>query len=1363
MGSEEERNRPGNSYAGLSNLQMRALNDSMSNLLNTGLEAIHLRLDELQGRPAQSQTRTRRDRPRRHSRSDLEIRDESYDDDQSINRPRRAPRQQNQGDVNPFGRNERTDNGLGGLKLKIPSFDGKNDPDAFLEWERKIELVFDCQNFSDIKKVRLAAAEFTGYAINWYDRVVTSRRRAGVAPVVTWDELSMLMRTRFVPDHYHRDLHHKLRRLLQGSKSVEDYHQEMETLMIKADVDEPLDATMARFLTGLNRDIQDRMELEDYDSMEQMLHKAVLIEQQLKRKGLSKSTFASKPAFASKPNYQDKGKSPSTTNNAFKTDVPARFDKGKAVETPSRARDIRCFKCQGLGHYANRYPNQKVMVLLENGEIESEEDKEDLGPVYDTDDEEEALDFPVHGPLLVTRKTLDDTFDPIFDEEADGVIDEFCSTFVESSGPIYDEDVLDEPSQGSLLVTRRTLSVQPKSNEKEQRENLFHSRCLISDKVCSLIIDGGSCTNVASDTLVKKLGLVTRPLPRPFRLEWLNEAGEQYVKEQVTVPLSIGRYEDEVVCNVLPMDACHVLLGRPWQFDKKAVHDGFTNRHSFDHKGKKITLVPLSPSEVHQDQVQLRKNRDQDSKADKPETSTRNSNFFVKESQVRKSLCSQKPFLLLVYKESLLASSSSDLAPEIPSEFLGILQDYSDVFPEENPKGLPPVRGIEHQIDLVPGASLPNRPAYRTNPVETKELEKQINDLLEKGYIRESLSPCAVPVLLVPKKDGSWRMCVDCRAINNITVKYRHPIPRLDDMLDELHGSKYFSKIDLKSGYHQIRMKEGDEWKTAFKTKLGLYEWLVMPFGLTNAPSTFMRLMNHVLRSFIGHFVVVYFDDILIYSKSLDEHKQHLKSVLEVLRKEHLFANLGKCSFGTDHVVFLGFVVGADGLRVDEQKVQAIRDWPIPKTISEVRSFHGLAGFYRRFVQNFSTLAAPLTEVIKKNVGFKWGPAQEEAFEILKGKLTNAPLLVLPDFSKAFEIECDASGVGIGAVLMQEGKPVAYFSEKLGGAMLNYPTYDQELYALVRALQTWQHYLWPKEFIIHTDHQSLRHLKGQQKLNKRHARWMEFIETFPYVIKYKQGKENVVADALSRRYTLLSALETKLLGFEFIKDLYASDQDFKEIFRKCTKVAYGKYFQSSGFLFFDNRLCVPQCSLRELFLREAHGGGLMGHFGVKKTYKAVHDHFYWPSLMKDVERICGRCVVCKKSKPKASNPGLYSALPIPSHPWVDISMDFVLGLPRSKAGRDSIFVVVDRFSKMAHFIPCHKTDDAVQVADLFFKEVVRLHGMPKTIVSDRDAKWQRKVDTIKKLHEQVRANIEAKTKGYKRLADKKRRNDLSGR
>ncbi|XP_010445897.1 PREDICTED: uncharacterized protein LOC104728640 [Camelina sativa] len=617
------------------------------------------------------------------------------------------------------------------------------------------------------------------------------------------------MRKRFVPVHYHKDLHQKLRHLLQGTKSMEDYFQEMESLMIKADVDETLEATMARFLAGLNRDIQDKMELQEYEGLEEMLHKAVLIEQQNKRKGFSK------PSFAPKSSYQDKGKSPTPSTSVFKTNAPARFDKGKAVETNNWARDIRCLKCQGLGHYANKCPNQKVMILLDNDEVESEDEKEkeeDLGPIFD--EEEEQFEYP---------------------------------------------------TQGTLLVTRRSLSVQPKSNDREQRENLFHTRCLVQDKVCSLIIDGGSCTNVSSDSLVRKLGLETRPHPRPFKLEWLNEMGEQYVREQVTVPLTIGRYEDEILCNVLPMDASHILLGRPWQ--------------------KKITLVPLTPLEVHQDQVQLKNSRDKEIKPAKPEVSPKNSNFFVKESQ----------------------------------EFL-------DIFPKENPDSLPPIRGIEHQIDFIPGASLPNRSAYRTNSLETKGLQKQIGELLEKGYIRESLSSFYVPVLLVPKKDDSWHMCVDCRDINNITVKYHHPIPRPYDMLDELHGSCIFSKIDLKSGYHQILMKEGDEWKTGFKIKHGLYEWLVIPFGLTNAPNTFMRLMNHVLRKFIGIFVVVYFDNILVYNKNLDEHDQHLKAVLTILREEKLFANLKKCTFCTDNLVFLGFVVSADGIKVDEEKVKAIRD-----------------------------------------------------------------------------------------------------------------------------------------------------------------------------------------------------------------------------------------------------------------------------------------------------------------------------------------------------------------------------------------------------------------------------------------------------
>jgi len=541
------------------------------------------------------------------------------------------------------------------------------------------------------------------------------------------------------------------------------------------------------------------------------------------------------------------------------------------------------------------------------------------------------------------------------------------------------------------------------------------------------------------------------------------------------------------------------------------------------------------------------------------------------------------------------------------------------------------------------------------------------------------MSPCAMSVILVPKKDGTWRMCIDCRAINNITIKYRNPIPRLDDLLDELHGATIFSKINLKSGYNQIRIKEGDEWKTSFKTKFGLYEWLVMPFSLTNAPSTFMMLMHHVLREFLGKFVAVYFDDILIYSLSKEEHVHHLRSVLEILRKESLFANMEKCIFGMDHVIFLGFKINQHGVHVDQEKVTAIKEWPTPKNVSEVRSFHRLASFYRRFVPNFSTIAAPLNELVKKGVDFKWGIDQTKAFETLKEKLIKAPLLALPNFSKTFEIECDASNVGIGVVLLQEGHPIAYFIEKLKGSHLNYSTYDKELYALLRTLQTWQHYLLSKEFVIHSDHESLNFLKSQGKLNKRHARWVEFLEQFPYVIKHKQGKANIVADVLSRRHSLLSMLETKFLSFDHIKELYQDDNDFSSILSECNLGAYKDFYLLNQYLFKGKRLCIPQCSLRNSLIRKAHEGGLMGHFGPNKILEVLKEHFYWPHMRKHVDKHCKSCIAYMRAKSKVQPHGLYTPLPIPSMPWVDISMNFVLRLLSTKKGRDSIFVVVDRF------------------------------------------------------------------------------------
>ena len=329
-------------------------------------------------------------------------------------------------------------------------------------------------------------------------------------------------------------------------------------------------------------------------------------------------------------------------------------------------------------------------------------------------------------------------------------------------------------------------------------------------------------------------------------------------------------------------------------------------------------------------------------------------------------------------------------------------------------------------------------------------------------------------------------------------------------------GATIFSKIDLKSGYHQIRVRSGDEWKTAFKTKNGLYEWMVMPFGLSNAPSTFTRVMTQVLKPFMGKFLVVYFDDILIYSKSREQHLDHLTQVCTTLGKESLYGNLKKCSFFTDTVAFLGFIVSSEGVSTDPQKVQAIVDWPKPKNIHEIRNFHGFASFYRQFIKEFSTITSPITDCIKQRE-FVWTKAATKAFNEVKQKMTEAPIMRLPDFTKPFEVECDSLGIGIGGVLSQERHPIAYFSEKLNDVKQKYFTYDKEFYAIIRALWHWRHYLLSQKFVIYSDHEALRYLHSQKKLNFRHGSWVEFLQRYYFVVKHRARVKNKAANALSRR------------------------------------------------------------------------------------------------------------------------------------------------------------------------------------------------------------------------------------------------------
>nr|GEU41760.1 hypothetical protein [Tanacetum cinerariifolium] len=490
------------------------------------------------------------------------------------------------------------------------------------------------------------------------------------------------------------------------------------------------------------------------------------------------------------------------------------------------------------------------------------------------------------------------------------------------------------------------------------------------------------------------------------------------------------------------------------------------------------------------------------------------SNLFVKKTSLEELMkTSPYVFTLVVVEENKIIS-------EAPLQVQPLLREFSDVIPDDIPLGLLDMRDIQHCMDFIPGSAIPNKIAYRMNPKEFMELQRQVTKLLEKGLIRESMSPRAVPALLVPKHGGTFRIYIDSRAVNKITIKYRFPILRLDDLLDQLHGSTIFYKIYLRSGYHHIRMRPGDEWKIVFKTRNGLYERMVMPFGLSNAPSTFMRLMNQVFKPFIGHFVVVYFDDILIYSNSLEHYLSHIRQIFFVLRAQQLYANRKKCHFLVTEVTFLGYTVTGSGIKMDPAKVKEIISWPTPSTIHDIRSFYGLASFYWCFIQNFSSIIAPLTECMKGG-RFTWKSKAASAFDILKAKVTEALVLALPKFDEVFQVECDASGVGIGGVLNQNQRPIAFFSEKVNDARRKYSTYDKEFYAIA----------------------------------------------FSFVIRHKVGSGNQVANALSLHHSLITTMQIRVQGFDSFRGLYYDDLDFRTIWSKRDNGPFQQFSKLDGYLF----------------------------------------------------------------------------------------------------------------------------------------------------------------------------------------------------
>lgn len=717
-------------------------------------------------------------------------------------------------------------------------------------------------------------------------------------------------------------------------------------------------------------------------------------------------------------------------------------------------------------------------------------------------------------------------------------------------------------------------------------------------------------------------------------------------------------------------------------------------------------------------------------------------------------------------KNHMVDSDEQELLQKLPVCYQG----YEDVFSKKESDTLPPFRkGVDYKIGLEEGAdpnlAIGHSPLFKQNAEELEAAKQYLMDNLNKGFIVPSSAPFASPILMARMPTGKLRFCVDYRKLNAISKKDRYPIPLIDELMERLNGAKIFTKLDIRQGFHRIRMDPDSEDLTTFRTRYGAYKYKVVPFGITNGPAVFQRFVNSTFFDYLDKFLTAFVDDLLIYSRNMEEHQEHVRLVLERLRNAGLQASISKCEFHVTRTKYLGFIITTEGVEVDPEKVSVIQNWAIPTTVRGVQSFLGFCNFYRRFIKNYSGIAKALYRLTRQNISFEWTPECQRTFEQLKDSLTQAPVLrhYQPDLPT--RVETDASDGAIAGVLSQqdsseEWHPVAYYSRSMSAPEKNYEIHDKEMLAVIRALEEWRAELEGLQrkdrFEILTDHRALEYFMATKKLNARQARWAQFLSRFYFLIKYRPGKQNTLADALSRpektdlkmddhRMQILLRPESlddgikqevhkvtqpSLILAPLTPELNIVDRVLManrtapslDQYRKKVGEEGSHWTLDEGRLLYQNRLVVSveeDPTLKTHLLNEIHKQASTAHPGRNKTRELVKRRYYWPTWRSDVDRYVRNCSTCRRTtNPKDKIPGLLQPLPIPARPWQHISMDFH-SFPKDERGYDAALVVVDRLGKRVITIPCHRTATARDVAELFLVHVYRHYGAPDSIVSDR--------------------------------------------
>ena len=1479
----------------------------------------------------------------------------------------------------------------GGIKLpKPPTFKGdpaSSTPQGVQHFLRCMELALRSENSPD--PVLVAVMHLQGTAADWRDTVFLPANSGHPGNIIPWAIFERQFKERFMDRVSCMDAWERFRNLSQGPKqSVLQYNEQFNQSKLELaalpyvsvpDASSQVDI----YVRGLHGDIAaavyDHADLSRLEDLEYFMHRAATVEalkktmrmrlagpkqsetksvhgdaQQQKRKSgsganASQGTSSQQASQPSKKNKQDrrkqnKGKGPASGKviDPEILQIPQHKGSHKLTGVPE-LKPEQIASLQGdaarnvKGTDGKMYPNQAFRYLAMR-------DRRLKGQCFGC---EQPLQSHAKGQCPnpeVRPKT-----------RHAGSHVTACTSAASDSGTAHAVTGL-EIAQSSLAENRASFT-RPQNTEIAAVVHakpycgvtMVFAGAVQQATPVNVLVDTGSSHNACRPGLVD-------PAARTGRSFSVVTAGSQNVTHapelscSVTVQSIATRF---TACELDLPEGIDILLGQTWMTDHKATLLTWSGQVNFlDDEGLPAVWCKRK------------------SMADNPYNSTlkwssaatvgkgkRHYVAFVRAASDRPGACRESSIVAStiatetgIPHADVSASRLQDVFVEQQSAVKGIqelIKQYQVVFSEDIPAGLPPDRGIHHAIPTEPGAKAPASKVYRLSKPQREEMERQIRTLLLKGWIRPSSSPYGSPILFVKKKDGGMRMCVDYRAVNKMTVRNSYPLPRIDDLLDKMTGASIFSCLDLQQAYHQIRLNQDDIPKTAFTTPQGLYEYMVLPFGLSNAPSTFQAVINSILGPELRHCCLVYLDDIVVFSKTPEEHLHHLQMVLAKLQSAKLYAKLSKCRFALSSIKYCGHVLDAKGVLPDPDKVQAVLDWPTPVDVHQVRQFVGLAQYFRKFMQAFPVMIAPLTGLFKKGVEFNWNSACQRSFQQIKTALTSVPCLKLPDPDEPFTVITDASGIGVGGILMQQGRPVAFEGRKLTDTEKKWSATEQEMLGVVYHLDKWRCYLEGVHFTVVTDHQPNTWFASQKQLSPRQARWYEKLRSFDFTWEYRPGRLNA-ADPLSRNPAYCNVIQASLLpsspAAEFVsmvtlrssrpaagqntdsqalhspvshkrefrsmmeqtkslrwgkgapdKDTEAAMDDkpaeaqSKRAKRKRRRIEgkspvssklaatqpdsmptepamqpasmqnpdlhdsladsdmhsnhgaaqnkpaasqgnaaprghmqsddqpdqvpvntgsesaaaaqnenqnmqhapdavdtlrapahlaedagvhggdapmhspltdpgqvllqikdgytadplYGPLYASSvrrtrlgmqahGSVYRRGQaICVPDVGdLHTNILRELHCSPYAGHVGMNRTLRLVSRFFYWPNMQDDINKYVQGCVVCQRNKPATGLPaGKLQPLPVPSGVWEDISMDFIGPLPKTERGHDFILNVVDRLSKMAHFLPCKQSIDAEGVASLFVDRIWSMHGLPKSIVTDRGTQFLNSFNT----------------------------------